>query len=125
MRNLIKKSRDEFDFGLLAYRATALTCGKSPAAILYNSKLRTDLSILEDQLYTSNREEITIYRKASQEKQKNYYDRTTHQLPKLQEGDVVRLWNSADTAWTKEQFGPRSYIVSTENAKYRRIQKTF
>ena len=80
------------------------------------------MPILEDQLY------ITGYRKASQEKQKKYFDRTTYQLPNLQEGDVVRIRNSTDTAWTekgtvKEQIDPRSFIVSTGNAKYRRTIK--
>ena len=90
--------------------------------ILFNRKLRTDLPILEDQLY------ITRYRKASQQKQKNYNDRTAYQLPKLQEGDMVRLRTSADTAWTEkgtvqEQIDPRSYIVSPGNTKYRRNRK--
>ena len=55
-------------------------------------------------------------------------DWTAYQIPKLQEGDVVRLRNSADTAWTEkgtvqEQIESRSYIVSTGNAKYRRNRK--
>ena len=49
MKNLTKKSEDEIYTGLLAYRATPLSCGKSPAEILYNRKLRTYLPILEDQ----------------------------------------------------------------------------
>ena len=56
MKNLIKKLGDEFYFGLLAYCATPLSCGKSPAEILYNRKLQTDLSILKDQLYTSEKQ---------------------------------------------------------------------
>ena len=79
------------------------------------------MPILEDQLY------ITRYRKASQQKQ-NYYDRNAYQLPKLQEGDMVRLRTSADTAWTEkgtvqEQIESRSYIVSTGSAKYRRNRR--
>ena len=46
----------------------------------------------------------------------------------LQEGDVVRLRNSADTTWTEkgtvqEQIESRSYIVSTGSAKYRRNRR--
>ena len=80
------------------------------------------MPILEDQLY------ITRYRKTSQQKQENYYDRTADHLPKLQEGDVVGLRISADTAWTEkgtvqEQIESRSYIASTGSAKYRRNRK--
>ena len=109
MRNLIKKSRDEFFHGLLAYRATPLICGKSPAANFGQTYL----------FWKSNFIHLTVKKSQDTEKQvrrnrKNYYDRTAHQLPNLQ-GDVVRLWSSADTAWTKEQFGPK--IVHCLNGK--------
>ncbi|XP_062610112.1 uncharacterized protein LOC134271904 [Saccostrea cucullata] len=128
IKNLLKKSEEDFYLSLLAYRATPLSCGKSPAEILYNRKLRTDLPMLEEHLYTSNREDVIKQRKASQGRQKYYYDRSTHQLPKLEEGDVVRLRNLDDTAWTErgtiqKQIDPRSYIVSTGNAEYRRNRK--
>ena len=99
------------------YSATPLTCGKSPAEILYNRKLRTDLPILEDQLY------ITRYRKASQQKQ-NYYDRTAYQLPKLQEGDVVRLRNSADTAWTEKKEPSKNKLNQDHTLSQREVQNT-
>ena len=40
----------------------------------------------------------------------------------------MRIRNSTDTAWTEkgtiqEQIDPRSYIISTGNAKYRRNRK--
>ena len=64
--------------------------------------------------------------KIRKEKQKHYYDRHSHELPKLREGDAIRmrLPNEEWSMWRiNGEDGTRSYLVEVNGKHYCRNRK--
>ena len=96
---------------LLSHRAAPLLCGKSPAEIM-GRQLR---SRLPRAIFISNKPHALL--PATRSRQKQFYDKSTKQLPKLKAGNTVRILS--DRGWdvrdrVKCQVAPPSYKVTTE-----------
>ena len=96
----------------------------SPAEILYERPIRSTLPFVcrvKDK-YEDTRQIL----KQRQETQKLYFDkRASKQLPSLKSGDPVMLQDESTLKWKPAKIiaqadEPRSYIVQTEDGRYRR-----
>ena len=58
------------------------------------------------------------------QKQKHYFDQHTQELPKLDDGDAIRLSLPGEKKWSLGQvigdIGNRSYLVEENGKQYRR-----
>ena len=65
--------------------------------------------------------------KSRKQKQKFYYDRHSHELPTLREGDAVRMRLPGENEWSLGRVigeeGPRSFWVDVNGKHYRRNRK--
>ena len=124
VKNLLKKcgsmNHDEFWKGMLAIRNTPLSCGKSPAQLLFGRQLHDFLP-----RFPNPKEEFltltTRGRKIlpAKKKEKLYYDQHTKVLPPLQPGSRVAIRSRVDTDWsllgTVLEIRPnRTFAVQTE-----------
>lgn len=123
-KNRIKKGGD-LHRALLAYRSTPLSCGFSPAELLFSRKIRTTVPTFQNLFQPLNlpREEIAKKEEANRMHQKQNYDKrhNAKELTKLHKNQPVWIVD-------KREFGkvidkskePRSYIVQTSKSKLRR-----
>ena len=116
VKRLLKKAKENDSdpyIALLNYRSTPLDCGKSPAELLMNRKLRTRLPDPEELLPVSGHDQ----RRTSIQ----WYNQHAHVLKPLNPNEVVRVRN--DGQWSlkarviKQDQTPRSYLVETETGK--------
>ncbi|XP_063965835.1 uncharacterized protein K02A2.6-like [Lytechinus pictus] len=128
-KNLLRKSSD-IHLALLQYRNTPLEgLDASPAQLLMGRRTRTPLPTNKRLLKPKTQQNINTKLKKQQEKQKMFYDKTTHTLPNLVIGDVVRMRSTRNPKiWQKAIVvrickEPRSYIVQAEGVDYRRNRK--
>jgi len=129
MKNMIKKvasSGEDVYQALQVYRSTPLEHGKSPAELLFNRRIRSNLPVtkklLENQVPSSN---VENKKKELKKRQKQNYDKNVAPLPKLKVGATVRLQNMEKPSSKKPQWPlkgvvtkvlqNRSYLVKTEN----------
>ena len=100
----------------------------SPAQRLLGRRTKTQLPITAELLKSQhvNTENFNKRIKTRQQEQVHYYNRKARDLPPLQEGDVVcmrsftlnkKTWGKATVA---KRLDERSYLVTTEDASYRR-----
>ena len=128
-KSLLTKARaDKRDplLALLEWRNTpAEGMNASPVQLLYGRRTRTPLPVakqlLTPQVITDVPEKIKIRK----QRQKHYYDRHSHELPKLLDGDAIRMrlpreWSLGRV--TGEE-GTRSYLVEVNGKHYRRNRK--
>ncbi|KAJ8019861.1 hypothetical protein HOLleu_41627 [Holothuria leucospilota] len=117
-----KESSQDFNKGLLVLRSTPLVCGRSPAQLLMNRRLQSDLPMHED-LLSPKDSKIIKHRQVHQSKQKYYHDQRAKSLPIVVAGDPVRLSSHGQSWWYKSQVAPRSFLIETEKgATVRRNQ---
>ncbi|UYV63574.1 K02A2.6-like [Cordylochernes scorpioides] len=122
VKERISKSKDPY-LALLAYRATPLANGFSPAELSMGRRVRTTIPTPTKQHQPPNLKNLKNQEAIQSEKQKYYFDRAkgVRELPPLDVND--RIWltdlktpgviiSKADT--------PRSYMVDTPRGRVRR-----
>ena len=123
VKNLLKKcgsvNHDEFWKGMLAIRNTPLSCGKSPAQLLFGRPLHDFLPRFpnpeEEFLTPTTRGKIL----RAKNKEKLYYDQHAKVLPPLQPGSRVAIRSRVDSDWsllgTVLEIRPnRTFAVQTD-----------
>ena len=126
VKSLLRKSGDPF-LALLAYRATPLQCGYSPAELLMSRKLRTTVPMVREQRKPKVIEETFFREKDNslKERQRDNFDsrHSAKELPPLRLGDRVWLPDRETPGQVMEEVAPRSLIVETPDGTYRRNRK--
>ena len=124
VKSILKKEKDPTK-ALLAYRATPLACGFSPAELLMGRKLRTTVPTFHEQLKPKwpNIEEFCNRETQQKQNAKHDFDQRHRVLsnPALQPNDVVYV-KDMDTSGTVTGTAdtPRSYQVQTPKGTLRR-----
>ena len=126
VKNLLKKASDPYA-ALLAYRATALECGYSPAQLSMGRQLRTSLPVMEATLQPRwDDTKSTQRREMASKRQTEAYDRYNRVRPlnTLQTGDTVWVQDAKTGGTVVGQAGsPRSYFVQTPTSRLRRNRR--
>ena len=96
IKNIFKRAKAEGGNALLSileYRTTPVDGLASTAQLLMGHQLRSVLPTTSKHLEpkTINPDEVTAKRQHLQASQKNYYDRTSHQMPSVRTGDNVYM----------------------------------
>lgn len=128
-KNILIKSRDDPNLGLLSYRSTPLECGRSPAELLFGRKLRTDVPVISSELVPSWKNIMKeVEEKENQLKLRNKKNfdssKGAKELSQLKSG--AEVWITDMKRWgtvVKDDKHPRSYIVDTEKGAIRRNRK--
>ncbi|UYV76606.1 hypothetical protein LAZ67_14001435, partial [Cordylochernes scorpioides] len=119
---LISKSKDPY-LALLAYRATPLANGFSPAELSMGRRVRTTIPTPTKQHQPPNLKNLKNQEAIQREKQKYYFDRAkgVRELPPLDVNDRVWLTDlkTPGVIISKEDT-PRSYMVDTPRGSVRR-----
>ena len=130
-KSLLMKARaDKRDplLALLEWRNTPTEgMHASPSQLLYGRRTRTCLpvakTLLEPRVITNVPKMIEMRK----QKQKHYYDQHTHELPKLDNGDAIRMRLPGEKEWSLGQVigdvGNRSYQVEVNGKQYRRNRR--
>ena len=130
-KSLLMKARaDKRDplLALLEWRNTPTEgMHASPSQLLYGRRTRTRLpvakTLLEPHVITNVPEMI----ERRKQKQKHYYDQHTQELPKLDNGDAIRMRLPGEKEWSLGQVigdaGNRSYLVEVNGKQYRRNRR--
>ena len=132
VKNLLKKAKSSHEdpyLGLLSYRNAPGQQVGSPAQLLMNRRLRTDLPTSQKQLLPKLNDHYSTIKALEKRKlkQKQYYDRTAKTLPSLHPNDPVRVLQNG--RWepgviVDEEDTPRSYKVRTpDGGTYRRNRR--
>ena len=127
MKNLIRKAEDPYK-ALMAYRATPLECGLSPAELLMGRKIRTRIPTIPSQLqptwpYLENFRDKDANLKS---RQKRNFDarHSSKVLKELRPGNPVWLPNEGVDGKVVDKAGtPRSYIIETPKGRLRRNRR--
>lgn len=110
---------------LLAYRETTVAgCAYSPAEMLFNRSIRSNLPLTTQTLMPSAVQATEQLRK-NQDKRKEYYDSTTKLLPPLQPGDKAFVRTDSQDQWRPATVvdklpEPRSYLLDNGQNLVRR-----
>eukprot|EP00057_Strongylocentrotus_purpuratus_P010216 XP_011664690.1 PREDICTED: uncharacterized protein K02A2.6-like [Strongylocentrotus purpuratus] len=125
-KGLLRKTteaQEDFQLALLNWRNTP-TAGldSSPAQRLYGRRTRTLVPTASKLLIPRTQNRVVAKKAEKQKKQKQYYDKSTKELPPLKRGDIVRVQpqsNAQSKRWHKarveKQVDSRSYLVRSEN----------
>lgn len=125
-KGLLRKTteaQEDFQLALLNWRNTP-TAGldSSPAQRLYGRRTRTLVPTASKLLIPRTQIRVVAKKAEKQKKQKQYYDKSTKELPPLKRGDIVRVQpqsNAQSKRWHKarveKQVDSRSYLVRSEN----------
>ena len=117
VKQLLKKSGEDFWTALLEYRATPIAGSKlSPAEMMFDRNIRTQL--------TSHKQPQRVPEERRQQEQRKYTvpkkDQNNKHLSPLSPGDTVRMWNKKKKKWLPKArvleclTSPRSYLIETE-----------
>nr|XP_050031134.1 uncharacterized protein K02A2.6-like [Dermacentor andersoni] len=124
IKGSLKKTADAYKT-LLAYRASPLKNGYSPAELLMGRRLRTALPTSSESLQprTPDFEELAAFERSQRQRQKRDYDRRhgVRDLPELSEGTdvwIVDLQREGVVRGSTDE--PRSYWVDSGETSLRR-----
>ena len=130
VKNTLKKALETHkdpSMALLCVRTTPLGSGlPSPAELMFNRKLRSNLPIVN---LRAQDEQIKDKLQTRRDKTKTDYDKTTHPLPELHDGQDVRIRNPLTEKWEpgkviSKTSQPRQYTVEKQNgAQYVRNRR--
>ena len=123
VKNIISKSiesKEDYQMGLLVYRATPLANGFTPAELLMGRKIRSNLPITGLTLNPATPPNVKDIKEQEKNNQKLYHDQHAEKLSVLIPGDRVRVRQDAKPHWKDKgevlkRVMPRSYNVKTEN----------
>ncbi|XP_072557014.1 uncharacterized protein [Paramormyrops kingsleyae] len=126
-KNLLKKARDPYR-ALLAYRATPLSNGYSPAQLLMGRHLRTTVPTLSENLRPSLPDRVQIRHKEGEKRQMavKHFNRRhrARDLSQLVPGDQVWISDTrAQGTVTSLHHSPRSYLISGPSGTLRRNRR--
>ena len=120
---LLKKENDTY-LALLAYRATPLSCGYSPAQLFMSRQLRSTVPECQENLLPKVPDKVVVTNHDHKMKvqQKANYDRRHGVRPSqpLHPGNPVWIRDRKETGKVVDITGSRSYSVQTEQRLYRR-----
>ena len=89
--------------------------------------LRTRLPVAKQVLTPQVIPDVPEKIKMRKQKQKHYYDRHSHELPRLLDGDAIRMQLPREKEWSLGRVigeeGTRSYLVEVNGKHYRRNRK--
>ena len=126
VKELLRKQGDPY-LALLAYRATPLQCGYSPAELLMSRRLRTTVPATRESLMPGVPDRGVVKKRDQQQKlrqENNFNDRRgARALPHLDLGSRVWVPDRASEAEVVGQTNPRSYQVVTPEGTYRRNRR--
>ena len=112
---------------MLAYRASPLENGYSPAELLMGRKLRTTVPIISKQLLPHLPVLFTVRKKEEkirERQQHNFSNRyQARQLGPLQTGESVYILGNSTEETVPEESSTRSYVVQTPGENYRRNRR--
>ena len=124
IKSILEKEEDP-NLGLLSYRSTPLSFGRSPAELLMNRKLRTTVVDLKLDNYM-NKEDHCIFRDKNENKKleikRNRDNKYTKNLRKIEDGENVYI-RDPDRMATFINTTPestRSYNLRTKKQDVRR-----
>ena len=127
---LIKACADKRDplLALLEWRNTPSEgMNASPVQLLYGRRTRTRLPVTKSLLVPQVISDVPEMIKFRKQKQKFYYDRHSHELPALHDGDTVRMRLPGENEWSLGRVigeeGPRSFRVDVNGKHYRRNRR--
>lgn len=124
LKNLLVESKDPY-MSLLVYRSTPLENGMSPAELLMNRRIRSNLPMSYDHLPDHTcvtRDSIAHFETQKKEKQKQCFDdrHKARPLSELSPGDVVFMTDLKQRAVVDKKLSERTYVVRTDQASFRR-----
>ena len=130
-KSLLKKARADKREPLLAILEWRNTPSEglnaSPAQLLYGRRARTQLPVAKKLLVPHVITGVPEKIKVKKQKQKFYYDRHTRELPKLCDGDAIRMRLPGKNEWSLgrviSDVGNRSYVVEVNGQQYRRNRR--
>ena len=127
---LTKARADKRDplLALLEWRNTPTEgMNASLVQLLYGRRTRTRLPVAKQLLTPQVISDVPENIKIRKQKQKHYYDRHSHELPKLLDGDAIRMQLPRKKEWSLGRVigeeGTRSYLVEVNGKHYRRNRK--
>jgi len=117
---ILKKCKD-VNKGLLSYRSTPLSCGYSPAELMFSRKIRSLVPMLPTRLGTFiKHKELTKIEKINKDKQESDYNKR-HRVKKLSQLSVGAIvWITDKRVYGKVVEIDKklnSYIIKTENGR--------
>ena len=99
----------------------------SPVQLMYGQRTRTRLAVTKSLLVPQVISDVPEKIKFRKQKQKFYYDRHSHELPKLHDGDAVRMRLPGENEWSLGRVigkeGPRSFWVDLNGKHDRRNRR--
>ena len=126
IRNYEPSGRDVYR-ALQVYRSSPLECGKSPAELLYNRRMRSNLPMVDKLLDPQHIDPRSVKERKERQKvkQKEHYDKHAQDLPEFNVGDHVRLQDMHNNRWAQRgtitsKLPNRSYLVETDRGEIRR-----
>ena len=130
-KSLLTKARADKRDPLLALLEWRNTSSKgmnaSPVQLLYGRRARTRLPVTKSLLVPQVISDVPQKIKSRKQKQKFYYDRHSHELPTLHDGDATRMRLPGNSEWSLGRVvgegGPRSHGVEVNGKPYRRNRK--
>ena len=101
---------------LLEWRKTPTEgMNTSPVQLLYGRRTHTRLPVAKTLLTPQMVTDVPVKIKLRKQKQKHYYDRHSHELPKLHDGDVIRMRLPREKEWSLgraiEEEGTRPFLL--------------
>ncbi|KAG1682227.1 hypothetical protein GQR58_011230 [Nymphon striatum] len=123
LKGLLSSAADPYA-ALLCYRSTPLSCGYSPAELLFSRRIRTKLPLMPEKLqpYIPDQETLQKMESEGRVKSKLNFDNShaARELPPLNYGQNVYLRDRKEAGEVRKRVHDRSYIVSTPTGEFRR-----